>query len=60
MYKRIVQECYAISHSINTSYTDLMNITPLERRYMLEFLNDEAIKRKEEREELERRMQERK
>lgn len=44
-YKEIVKECYLISKNINTSYTDLMNITPTERSYMLEFLIDEAKQR---------------
>lgn len=56
MYKRIVQECYIISHQINTSYTDLMNITPTERKYLLEFLTDEAQKNKEQNEEFMKRM----
>jgi len=41
-YKKIVEECYIISHAINTSYTDLMKITPREREYFIEFLNREA------------------
>lgn len=40
-YKSIVSECYVISKSINTSYTDLMKITPTERSYMVEFINKE-------------------
>lgn len=40
-YKEIVQECYVISKNLNTSYTDLMKVTPTERGYMLEFLNEE-------------------
>ena len=46
-YKEIVKECFYISKNINTSYTDLMNITPLERRFMVEFLVDEAKKTQE-------------
>ena len=46
-YKRIVEECYFISHQINTSYTDLLKITPRERGYMLEFLSEELRKQKE-------------
>ena len=50
-YKQIVTECYYISKNCNTSYTDLMKITPLERKYMLELLNKEAQKVAEAREE---------
>lgn len=50
-YKQIVTECYYLSKNCNTSYTDLMKITPLERRYMLELLNKEAEKMQEAREE---------
>lgn len=46
-YKEIVKECYLISKNINTSYNDLMLITPTERNYMLEFLLDEAKKQEE-------------
>lgn len=46
-YKEIVKECYIISKNINTSYNDLMQITPTERNYMLEFLTDEAKRREE-------------
>lgn len=37
-YKEIAKERYLISKHINTSYTDLGKITPLERRYLLEFV----------------------
>ena len=46
-YKRIVEECYYISHQINTSYTDLLKITPRERSYLVEFINEEARRQKE-------------
>ena len=46
-YKEIVKECYLISKNINTSYNDLMDITPTERNYMLEFLLDEAKQREQ-------------
>ena len=44
-YKEIVKECYLISKNINTSYNELLEITPTERNYMLEFLLDEAKQR---------------
>lgn len=44
-YKQIVQECYLISKNMNTSYTEVRDtITPIERKMMLEFLNEEAEK----------------
>ena len=46
-YKEIVKECYLISKNCNTSYTDLMSITPIERDYLLEFILDEAQKTEE-------------
>lgn len=52
MYKAVVRECYTISHIINTSYTDLMNVTPTERRYMMEWLSEENNKRKEDLDEI--------
>lgn len=40
-YKEIVKECYLISKNCNTSYTDLMKITPIEKNYLLEFITEE-------------------
>jgi hypothetical protein len=37
-FKQIVEECYTISKRINTSYNDLMKITPLERTYLIQFI----------------------
>ena len=47
-YKEIVLECYRISGRIHTSYTDVMQITPLERKYILSMLDLEDKKREEE------------
>ena len=46
-YKQIVRERYFISKNINTSYEDTGLITPLERDYLLEFI-DEDLKRTKE------------
>ena len=46
-YKEIVKECYLISKNINTSYTDVLKITPVERQYILSFLMEEAQRHKE-------------
>ena len=50
-YKEIVTECYYISKNCATSYTDLMKITPLERKYIMDILTKEAERVKEVREE---------
>ncbi len=46
-FKELVKECYIISKNCNTSYTDLLNVTPVEKNYMLEFIMEE-IKNAEE------------
>ncbi len=46
-YKRIIEECYYISHQIHTSYNDLLKVTPRERTYMLKFISEELQKQKE-------------
>ena len=46
-YKEIVKERYIISKYCNTSYTDLANVTPTERNYLLEFATEECDKAKE-------------
>lgn len=59
-YKQIVVECYRISHRINTSYTDLMKVTPLERKYMLDMIDLEDKKQQEEMDKLKKKSEERK
>lgn len=46
-YKEIVRERYLISKNMNTSYNEIGKITPLERRYIMEFLVDEVKQTKE-------------
>ncbi|MBQ6627837.1 MAG: hypothetical protein IJH65_03300 [Methanobrevibacter sp.] len=41
-FKEIVKQCYIISTKCNTSYTDLLEITPRERDYLFEFIMDEV------------------
>lgn len=43
-FKQLVQECYLISKNINTSYNDVVQMTPTERQYILSFLAEEAHK----------------
>ena len=37
-YKDIVKEIYSITKRINTSYKDVLQMTPTERGYLLEFI----------------------
>ena len=46
-YEQIVEECYAISKRINTSYNDLKQITPLERTYLLQFIRKDLERENE-------------
>jgi hypothetical protein len=46
-YKEIVKERYLISKNINTSYNEVGKITPVERKYLIEFLAEEIKKSKE-------------
>ena len=45
-YKRIVQECYLISKNMNTSYSDVLKMTPKEREYLINFLLEDFNERK--------------
>lgn len=58
-YKRIVEECYFISHQIHTTYSDLLRITPRERLYMMEFLTKEAEALQKDREESQKKVEQR-
>ena len=46
-YKQIIKECYLISRNLNTSYTDILKISPIEREYLITFLAEEAQRNKE-------------
>lgn len=46
-YKEIVKERYLISKNINTSYNELGQITPAERKYLMEFIIEEIKKSNE-------------
>lgn len=47
LYESLVKERYIISNNLNTSYTDTANVTPLERRLLLDFIIDDLKKRKD-------------
>lgn len=40
-YREIIKECYVITRHLNTSYTDLYNITPKERLTLAQFIEEE-------------------
>lgn len=46
-YKEIVKERYYISKNINTSYNEVGKMTPTERYYIIEFINQELKKQEE-------------
>ena len=46
MYDRIIQERYAISKNIHTSYNDTGKITPHERRRLIELINEDVERMK--------------
>lgn len=47
-FQQIIDECFIISKTINTSYTDLMNISVRERDRMIEIIVEDNKKQKEE------------
>lgn len=51
-YKELVRERYYISKTINTSYSDTGQLTPIEREYILEFIADEIMMAKKKAEEI--------
>jgi len=51
LFKKLVNDCYLISKFIHTSYTDVLNITPMEKNTIIEFIkqdNDMENKRLQE------------
>lgn len=46
-YKELVRINYAISKNCNTSYTDVIKLTPRERDYLWEFIVEEVDRAKE-------------
>ena len=41
-YKEIVKECWYISDNLHTSYTDVLDLSFLERAYLIECINKKA------------------
>ena len=46
-YKQIANEKYLISRYCNTSYTDVGQLCPMERQYLIEFLTEDLKKQRE-------------
>lgn len=44
LYRKLVNDCYLISKFIHTSYTDILDITPMERNYLLDFIKEDNDK----------------
>lgn len=38
-FKELVQECYFISDTLHTSYADVLDISVMERLYLIDFIN---------------------
>ena len=47
-YKEIVRDCYSISKTCNTSYMDVVQMTPRERDYIIEFIVEDHDRLQEE------------
>lgn len=46
-YNEIIKECYFISKQIHTSYNELLDITPTERRALLSNIEEDLARQKE-------------
>lgn len=46
-YRELVKECYLLSKNLHTSYTDILQISPIERNYLFKFLIEDAEREKE-------------
>lgn len=44
-YKEIVRERYYITKHTHTSYADIGKMTPIERQYLIEFINEDIKKK---------------
>ena len=46
-FKEIVKECWYISDNLNTSYSDVLDLSFQERFYLIELINEKQRKTKE-------------
>ena len=56
-YKRILQDCYAITRNTNIDYQSVMNMSITEREYIMSFIIEEAQVIKKNNEELQRQLE---
>jgi hypothetical protein len=47
LYRRLVKEAYYITKNTSTSYSEVLDMTPTERKLMLDFLTEEFTKQQE-------------
>jgi len=47
LYKRLVKEAYYITKNTSTSYSEVLDMTPTERKLILDFLTEEFTKNQE-------------
>jgi len=45
--KEIIKECFMISKNCSTSYVDILKMTPTEKKYLCEFIIEDAKKAQE-------------
>lgn len=55
-YEELVKECYVISKNLHISYSDVLNMTPIERSLLISFMREDMERQKQE---IERRKAER-
>ena len=60
LYKSLVAEAYRITRNLNTPYSDVMEMSVLERKYILEFLDLECKEIQKKNEEMKQQMESRK
>ena len=39
-FKEIIEECWFITKNVNTSYNDVLQISPLERKYLIDVIRE--------------------
>ena len=41
LYRKLVNDCYLISKFLHTSYADVLNLTVIEKNYLLDFIKED-------------------
>lgn len=60
LYKSLVAEAYRITRNLHTPYSDVMEMSVLERKYIIEFLDMECKEIKKKNEEMKQQLESRK